>query len=137
MNTGVKVVLWILGIVGGLFLLMVGAGIYFGRSMVGEIDEGRRFAATATHTECEGEFGKRVNDCDGMKCVLSTAVFVGACLEGAKGDVKVYCADIPASTEKSFSAWSGEFCARHNIGEKGKCEMAAGILSGACGAAQK
>jgi hypothetical protein len=138
MSTGLKVVLWIVGIVGGLFVLVIVAGYFFGRSMMGDIDAGKKFAENATHDECVDEFAKRAQACDGVKCMMSVSGFVGGCLAGAKGDIQQFCATIPALTDRTAAkTWGDEFCATHGIAaDENKCSMASSAILGACNSAK-
>jgi hypothetical protein len=138
MSTGLKVVLWIVGIIGGLIVLIVVAGFFFGRSMVGDFQEGQKFANNATHEQCVDELANRVSACDGTKCTIGAAAFGGACLGAAKGNIKEYCATLPAPEDKDASkAWSDELCRKHGINDKQKCGFTVGVIEGACQSPKK
>jgi hypothetical protein len=137
MSTGLKVVLWIVGIIAGLFALLVIGGYFLGRSMVGDIDDGKSFAKNATHEECVEEFAKRTRACDGMKCMIGVSGFVGGCLADAKGDLKQFCAAVPPMGDRAAAkSWGDEFCSKHDIaGDANKCNMATTAIVSSCSAA--
>jgi len=129
-----KVVLWILGIVGAIFLLLVVGGFFLGRSMSGSVEEGGRFAANATKQECVDEMTKQLRECDGIGCMMQTSGFVAGCLNEAKGEFQEVCGDIPKSGDsEGMTAWRGEFCPDHELKDM-TCEMAVATLSGFCNA---
>jgi hypothetical protein len=132
MSTGLKIVLWIAGIIGGLLVLIVIAGIFLGKSMVDDVNEAQAFAANASHEQCVDEMAKRINGCDGVNCIMQTSVFGGTCLAGAKGDREQFCATVPAQTdEAAISAWSTEFCSKREMNSE-NCGVAAGIAIAFC-----
>ena len=137
MSTGLKVVLWIVGILGGLILIVVVAGFFVGRAVMDDAEDAMKFAANATHQDCEDELVKRIKACDGMSCMMKTAVFGGGCLSSAKGDRDEYCADVPKDAGKGdFADWRGEFCEYHELTGQ-KCDFSAGMIVGICSSAPK
>jgi len=132
MSTGLKVVLWIVGIIGGLLVLLVIGGIFLGRSMMDDVNEAQAFAANATHEQCVDEMAKRMNGCVGMKCIMDSSVFAGTCMAGAKGDRAAYCATVPKPNDKNtVAAWTQEFCTAREI-KKESCDIAASMAIAFC-----
>lgn len=134
MSTGIKVLLWIVGIVGALIVLLIVGGIFVGKSVMGDVNEAQTFAANATHEQCVDEMAKRINGCDGVNCIMKTSVFGGTCLGMAKGDRAAFCATIPASgDQEGVKAWTSEFCEKRQMNED-NCGIGAGIIVAFCSA---
>jgi hypothetical protein len=134
MGTGLKVVLWIVGIIGALLVVLVVGGYFLGKSMVGDIEEANKFAASHTKQECVDEMSTRLRTCDGMKCYISAAGFGAACLPASQGEARDYCADVPGNNDKEATKkWSGEFCDRQQL-QEAPCAMAMGMIVQYCGA---
>lgn len=132
-----KVVLWILGIIGAIFLLLVIGGFFLGKSMSGSVEEGSAFAANATKQECVDEMAQQLRACDGVGCMVKTSGFVAGCLAEAKGEIRDVCGAVPSdSNSQEKSAWRGEFCSQHQLNEMA-CEMAVATLSSFCGATKE
>jgi len=126
MSVGLKVFLWIVGIIAIVIALLVGAGFYMGAKAREGIKEGREFAEHAQKSECVPELARRNAECDGAACVAGSAVFGLTCLRRADGFSEDVC-DI----EESFKELAKRQCTPY--GKTKYCEeVTASIVQAYC-----
>lgn len=132
-----KVVLWILGIIGAIVLLLIVGGYFLGKSMTGSVEDANKFAENATKQECVTEMANQLRACDGMSCMMKSSMFVATCMAKAKGDMAEVCEAVPdVKDSDGMNAWRGEFCSAHDLKETA-CEMGMGTIAGFCSAAKQ
>jgi hypothetical protein len=110
MSTGAKVVLWVLGGLGGLTALAAGGGYYWwktkgeawGKEMreMGQrvMAEGKAAGASASKDQCVQLAIQRWNGGAGIMEQVRAEVFLESCLNAASGSLP-YCADAPKTDE--------------------------------------
>jgi len=114
MSTGLKVVLWIAGIIGVLVLIVVGAGVYLGMKAQGTMEEASDFAATTDKQGCLEELASRAANCNDVSCVMNGTMFGMGCLDAASGEQADVCLKDPSPNQQESGycdgATNNEYC---------------------------
>jgi hypothetical protein len=128
----IKVVLWICGIVGLIFIGLIGWGVYIAsdENLAVSHQEALNFAESHTKEECLGELTKRLSQCDSGMC-LKELNFGPGCLVNADGSKEQFCIDKPTSDENYSEGTWFNHCSVNKL-DKHKCEMVYKVFSAYC-----
>lgn len=126
MGTGLKVFLWVVGIIALLIGLLVGAGVYIGYKGLEGLEEASTFAETATKTECMEESARRTSECKGGACVSSEFLFGLRCLRIADGPYDNLC-----EKNRPSKQLGSNFCANYD-NNKNCAEVSRQVLTEFC-----
>ena len=112
MSTGLKVFLWIAGILAVLLALGAGFGFYLASRSQAVIEEGASFAQNTDKDGCLTESATRLQVCGNASCAISTSIFAMACLHAAAGNADEICDhDTPsAQAERYCTADAEDYC---------------------------
>ena len=134
-----RIVVWILVVLGALAMLLIVAVFLIGRSVSQKAEDAQKFAANATQAECAEEAVRRAKACEdfGVSCIMDISLFTPGCLAAAKrSEGEEFCTSVPApEDEQGTMKWSETFCPPRGLDES-RCAFIAGLLSGACGASK-
>jgi hypothetical protein len=129
----IKIALWVIGIILGIIIILMGIGAYIGFSskdaMNAAQQEGIAFAKTTDKEGCLSETALRISKCEGI--CMEPMNFGALCLMNASGDQEAFCSDKPTDdAEYTKGAWQ-KHCAENNL-SKHKCELFFKTFSAYC-----
>lgn len=132
MSNVVKGALTAIAILGGLALLLVGAGFWFTGPSIAASKQGTAFGDGHDQMACESAALDRAAACgDGTRCLMSAAVFHATCLGSADPSVG-YCNGVPAPDETGWEAWAKDACLEVQMEEDQACIAVKGVTAAIC-----